>query len=65
MEPVTDAAAVTGAPPTRSSASPQTLRWSQEHWLLQAQRHFQEQGPSLPHDRPQGPSPSTTISSSP
>ena len=65
MEPVTEAATVTGAPPTRSAASPQTLRWSQEHWLLQAQWNFQEQGPSLPHERPQGPSPSTTIFSSP
>ena len=65
MEPVTEAATVTGARPTRSSASPQTLRWSQEHWLLHAQRHFQEQGPSLPHNRPQGPSPLMTISISP
>ena len=29
------------------------------------QRHFEEQGHSLPQDKPQGPSPSTTMSSSP
>ena len=51
MEPVTDAAAVTGAPQPDPLLP---LRWSQEHWLLQAQRYFQGQGPSLPHDRPPG-----------
>ena len=45
MEPVTDAPTVTGGPPTRSSASLKTLRWSQEHWLLQVSGTYRSRAP--------------------
>ena len=57
VEPVTDAAAVTGAPPTRSSASPRTLRWSQEHWLLQVCGTSRSRAPLCHTTDPRGPPP--------
>ena len=65
MEPVTDAPTVTGGPPTRSSASLKTLRWSQEHWLLQVSRTSRSRAPLCHRRDPRGPPPRRPFQAAP